>query len=289
MIQVFTDTGADMTDELIEEGVRIIPLYITFDGVNYLKQMEDIKIDEFYDRLKAPREIYPRTSLASIQDYVDAFKEELKKGNDVIYLSINSKFSSTIGAANNAKTILEDEYTDRKVIVIDSETVSYGQHFLALKAQKMAKKNSNLDEVIEMVEKIKKTAKYYFTVDSLEYLKEGGRIGKASALLGGMLNIKPILFLEDGVISPVSKVRGRNKSIEAVIELLEEKIKGLDLSKYQFTVLNADCNEDAKILKEEVEKRLGIKEINECVLGLSIGLHAGPGTVGIGLIEKPEI
>lgn len=287
MIRVFTDTGADMTDELIEEGIKIIPLYITFDGINYLKQMEEIKVEEFYERLKAPREIYPRTSLASIQDYVDAFKEELKAGNDVLYICINSRFSSTIGSANNAKNILEEEFPDRKIIVVDSETVTYGQHYLALQAHKMAQKGASLDEILEMLEKIKKTAKYYFTVDSLEYLKEGGRIGKASALLGGMLNIKPILLLEDGVINPVSKVRGRNKSLEAVIDLFAENIKDLDLSKYQITVLNADAVDEAKELKKEVEERFGINDINECVLGLSIGLHAGPGTVGIGLIEKP--
>ena len=286
MIRVFTDTGADMTDELIEEGIKIIPLYITFDGINYLKQMEEIKVEEFYERLKAPREIYPRTSLASIQDYVDAFKEELKAGNDVLYICINSRFSSTIGSANNAKNILEEEFPDRKIIVVDSETVTYGQHYLALQAHKMAQKGASLDEILEILEKIKKTAKYYFTVDSLEYLKEGGRIGKASALLGGMLNIKPILLLEDGVISPVSKVRGRNKSLEAVIDLFAENIKDLDLSKYQITVLNADAVDEAKELKKEVEERFEINDINECVLGLSIGLHAGPGTVGIGLIEK---
>lgn len=286
-IQVFTDTGADMTDELKTYGVKIVPLYITFDGKNSLKQMEDIKLEEFYKKMREPHDMHPRTSLAPIGDYVDIFTEELEKGNDVLYLCMNGKFSSTLGAAINAKQILEEEFPDRKIEIVDSKTVTYGQHYMARRAQEMADEGKSMEEIIAMIEKVQPTIKYFFTVDTLDYLRDGGRIGEGAALLGGLLNIKPILLIDsDAEVKAITKVRGRNKSLEALIEEAEKFFEGKDKSKYDISILEGDVPEEANEFRAEVEERLGVKCDGICKLGLSIGLHAGPGTMCISILEK---
>ena len=287
-IQVFTDTGADMTDELKAFGVKIVPLYITFDGKTSLKQMEEITLDDFYKRMREPHDMHPRTSLAPIGDYIDIFTDELEKGNDVLYLCMNGKFSSTLGAANNAKQMLEEEFPDRKIEVIDSKTVTYGQHYMAREAQKMADNGASMEEIVSMIKNVQESIKYFFTVETLDYLRDGGRIGGAEALLGGLLNIKPVLLIDnDAEVKAITKVRGRNKSLDAIIDEAEKFFEGKDKSKYNVTILEGDILDEAMEFKKDVEERLGITCDEVCRLGISIGLHAGPGTMGISIIEKP--
>lgn len=285
-IQVFTDTGSDMTNELIAQGIKIVPLYITFDGKESLKQMIDLDLEEFYDRMRKPHDFVPKSSLASIQDYYDIFEKELQEGNDVLYICMSGKFSSTLGAANNARDMLLEEYPDRKVVVVDCNTISYGQHYITKVAKEMIDNNKTLDEVVEVIEDIKPSVHYFFTVESLNYLKDGGRIGGGAALLGEVLNIKPVLKIEDCHIDAVGKVRGRNKSLDAILDELVKFMEGKNIDDYEFVLLEGDVPEEASEYKKEVLERLNLKDIVTCKLGISIGLHAGPGTMGLGVMKK---
>ncbi|MCQ2978762.1 MAG: DegV family protein [Clostridia bacterium] len=285
-IQVYTDTASDNLEALINEGVKIVPLYISFDGVNSLKQNVEISLPEFYERMRAPHDKHPKTSLASIQDYYDLFEEDLKDGKDVLYICMNGKMSSTLGAANNAKAMLEEDYPNSKVCVVDSTTVTYGMYHLAKIANDMAKENKSIEEIANKLDEVKPTIKYFFTVETLDYLRDGGRIGGATALLGGVLNIKPVMLIEDGEIKPISKVRGRNKSLESIKEELKKELEGKDINDYELVVLEGDIVEEANEFKNELVKELNVSDIPVCKLGISIGLHAGPGTMGLGIMHK---
>jgi len=283
-IKVFTDTGSDMIDELKEKGVGIIPLYITFDGNEYLKQMVDIDIEEFYKRLMEQHEFHPKTSLASIQDYIDAFETVLKEEKDVLYLVMNGCFSNTYGAAMNAKNILQEKYPESRIEVVDTMTVTYGQYYLTNIANDMAKSGADIDEIIKNIESKRSDIKFYFTVETLNYLKLGGRIGKVSALLGEMLNIKPVIEMHNGELLPITKVRGRKKSLACVLDKVKEEV-GSDLDSYDVTVVSAKADDELEYY-DIVKDELGMDKLGMCKLGISIGLHAGPGTLGISVIKK---
>lgn len=286
-IQIFTDTGSDLTNELKNEGVKIVPLYISFDGKKSLKQMEEITLEEFYQKMREPHEMHPKTSLASIQDYYDLFEPSLKEGKDVIYLVMNGKFSSTMGAAINAKEMLEEDYPGRRVEVVDSKAVTYGQYYLAHIANEMTKENKEIDEIVSTIERLRETVKFFFTVETLDYLRDGGRIGAAAALLGGVLNVKPVMLIEDGEIKPVSVARGRNKSLNAILDEAKKYLDGKDVSKYEIAILEGDIYDEAVEFRKIVEEELKAKDLPISKLSISIGLHAGPGTMGIGVIERP--
>ena len=286
--QIFSDSSCDLPIELIEQyNIRVIPYYITFDKETYYKEHEEISNEEFYKKLAT--KVFPKTSLPSVQDYMNAFREAIEAGQDVLCFCLTSKFSGSYQSAVNAKSILEEDYPDAKLVVVDSIQATAGEGLIVLQAARMKEAGFGMDELVEKIESIKSTARIMFTVDSLEYLQKGGRIGKVTSLAGTMLNLKPMIVLKEAELMPYSNVRGRKKALEKTLAMVEEYFEENNESydDYDFCMANATTMEETMMVQEKVEELIGRKlDYPIFQIGVTIGTYTGPGALGICFVKK---
>lgn len=288
-IQIIADSSSDIPNELLKKyNIDIIPFYVSFDEVNYFKEIEEISIQEFYNKLQSTN-IFPKTSLPSVQDYINKFTNYIKQGKNIICICISDKFSGSYQAAVNAKNIVMDEYSNANIVIINSILATSVQGLLVLEAAKMVESEMSFDEIVHNIEKLKQTATVMFTVGTLEYLQKGGRIGKVSALAGNMLNLKPMIQLKDGELYPNGTVRGRKKSLKRVIEMTSDYFEKIseDYNDYQFCITTGTAQEEAEKVKEQFEESFGIKiDYPLFNVGVTIGTYTGPDPVGVCLIKN---
>lgn len=278
-IKLFSDSSADISLKMAEDmDITIIPLYISFDGEKYYRENIDLTPEEFYNMLCQP-DAAPKTSCPPLAEFISAFEKELKKGNDVVCVCISAKLSSSYQIAMNAAEILSDSY-ENKVVVIDSIGATGSQALLVLEIARMIEDGLSLEEIKKIADEIKYTSGVYFTLDDLSFLQKGGRIGKASALLGTILNIKPILKVEDGEVVPIGKIRGRKKAVEEVLRQFSNDIT--DKDSYSICALKFEQDETA----ENFAELMDCKDVINIYLGAAIGCHTGPTPVGIAYIKK---
>ncbi|MCL2610658.1 MAG: DegV family protein [Defluviitaleaceae bacterium] len=289
MFKIISDGGCDFSKkEAKEHDITIVPFYISLDGENYLKEGVDIQKDDYFKKLLADKKLFPKTSQPSPQDYIDGMIPHLEKGSDIIILTVSSHFSGSNQSAINAAKLMEEEYPQRQIIVLDSLSVCIGQGVILREMIRM--RNDGLDtlKVKEVTEKIIKKANVYFTLDTLEYLKKGGRVGPTSALVGGILNLRPILYVEEGKVASLEKVRGKKNAFklmkEALIEALREERNNINIS-----IGHILSEEDALEFKETIESALKIKIENPITeVGATIGTHVGPGVLAFSYCKKYE-
>ncbi|HOA81477.1 MAG TPA: DegV family protein [Defluviitaleaceae bacterium] len=286
---IISDSSCDIPDSVVEEyNIKLIPYYVSFDQENYYKERFELSIKDFYDRLRNDK-VFPKTSLPSVEDYINAFTPFIKEGKGIICFCLTSKFSGSYQSAINAKNILIEEYPDAKIEVINSIQATGGQGLVVLQAAKMQKANYSMEKIVEKIETLKETARITFFVDTLEYLEKGGRIGKVSALIGGVLNFKPLIVVRNGELIPYGKIRGRKKALRKIIEMAEEIIND-DYSNYDFCIAQSDCAEEAEWLREMLEKEWNIKiEYPFFDIGTTIGTNTGPDVIGICFIKKFDV
>jgi DegV family protein with EDD domain len=287
--QIFSDSSCDIPPGLVKESnIRLIPFYVTFDKENYYKENSEISNEEFYNRL-IKGGIFPKTSLPSVHDYMDSFEESIKEGKDVMCICLTEKFSGSYQSAVNAKAILEEKYTDAKIIIIDSIQATAGQGLVVLQAAKMQRAGYSIYDNQKRLDEIKNTARIMFTVDTLEYLAKGGRIGKATSLAGTMLNLKPMIQLKDKELIPYTNIRGRKKALKKIIFMVKEYFKESeeDYMDYDFCLANATTMEETLKVGKNTEELIGM-EIQYPVfqIGVTIGTYTGPGAVGVCFIKK---
>lgn len=287
--QIISDSSCDLPEGLRKTlNIGIVPYYASFDTVHYHKELLDITPEEFYDKVKESK-VFPKTSLPPIQDYIDVFEPYIKQGRDILCICLTSKFSGSFQSANNAKSILLETYPDARIEVLDSISVTGTQGLLVYEACRMRDEGYDLDRLIETLEQQKQTTKINFTVDSLDFLQKGGRIGKASALMGTILNIKPIIVMKDGELFPSSKVRGHKKALQLILKMTREEIEA-EKEKYSVCVIRAERERQA--IAEELADELrgeGFQVMDEIwPIGITIGTHAGPTPIGICYIKKHE-
>lgn len=286
--QLFSDSSCDLPIELSEQfNVRVIPYYITFDKETYYKEHEEISNEEFYEKLL--NKVFPKTSLPSVQDYMNAFTEAIEAGNDVLCFCLTAKFSGSYQSAVNAKSILEEDYPEANIVIIDSIQATAGEGLLVLQAARMQQAGYSMEQVAEKMEEIKNTARIMFTVDSLEYLQKGGRIGKVTSLAGTMLNLKPMIVLKEAELMPYSNVRGRKKALEKMLAMVEEYFAetGESYEDYDFCLANATTMEETKMMQDKVEALIGRKvDFPIFQIGVTIGTYTGPGALGICFVKK---
>lgn len=283
--KILADSSCDLPENIKSKyNIELIPFHVSFDYEKYYKENIDISVNEFYKKIKTNDNL-PKTSLPSIQEYADAFKKHLNDGFDILCICITSKFSGSYQSAINAANILNEEYPERKIIIIDSMQVTAGQGLLVIEAAKMHNDGFKIEEVAEKINQIKLSSKIIFTVDSLNYLQKGGRIGKVSAIAGSLLSIKPIIFMKDGELIPNSKVRGRKKALSEVINIVYNDVKN-NIDNYNYTILHADCIEDALILQSKLKDKGIEPNKNLFNVGITIGSHIGPTAIGIAYIKK---
>lgn len=286
--KIISDSSCDLSDKLIKQyDISIVSYRVTLDGENYFKENVDMPVKDFYHALRT-QNVFPRTSLPPIQDYVDVFKAALDNGQDIICFNLTSKFSGSCQSAENAKNILLEDYPGAKIIVVDSMLATGPQGALVLEAARMREHGLSIEQVNENCQKLIKTSRVYLTVETLKYLQKGGRIGKVNAFVGSLLNIQPLIMLDDGELIPHSKVRGRKKAISKIIALFKADI-GDRTDDYSLMLLHTDALAEVAKLRQIVEKDFG-SEVSFSVVdvGVTIGAHIGPTVIGIGYIKKYE-
>ena len=289
MFKIISDGGCDFTQEEIKHhGVDVVPFYITFDQVTFLKEGVDITRDEYFERLISDKNLYPKTSQPNPQDYIAAYTPHLKAGRDILSLTISSKLSGSHASARIAADILKEEFPARTITIVDSQSVSIGQGLIMKEIIKMRDAGLSLQETAEGAEKVIKTTRVYFTLDTLEYLKRGGRVGPTTAFVGGILGLRPILHLEDGQVSQLDTVRGKKRALklmeEAIAHTLSDEKQNVNIAVGH--ILSPD---DAVAFKIGTEAVLDIKIANSITeIGITIGTHAGPGALGLAYCKKCE-
>lgn len=284
---VFSDSSCDLTPDMMKQfGIDFVPFYVTFDSEKYHKEHVELSTSDFYKMMKQSTAI-PKTSLPTVSDYCDAFREKLSEGRDILCLCLTQKFSGSYQSAVSAAKELETEFPERKILIIDSIQATGGQGIVVLQAARMRNDGYSIEKTKEVIEKLKQTAKIYFTVDSLEHLRRGGRIGLASSLLGGMLGIKPLIMLDKGELLPHSKCKGRKKAIAKVVSLVKED--AANPADYDYIIIHSDILEEGLAFFDDVSRQLGITPIVSLVeAGVTIGSHVGPTALGIAFIRKYE-
>ncbi|MCL2365388.1 MAG: DegV family protein [Defluviitaleaceae bacterium] len=287
LFQLISDGGCDFTaQEAAQHNVQIVPFYVTLDQQTHLKEGVDITKDEYYKRLKAEKNLYPKTAQPSPQDYIDVYTPYLQASSDIISLTISSKLSGTYNSATLAATMLKEDFPDRTIVVVDSLNASVGQGLILRDLIKMRDAGHSLAKAVEIAEKIVPTVRTYFTLESLEYLRRGGRVGPTTALVGGILGLRPILHLVDGSVEQADSVRGSKKMLKLIAEGVVDAVKD-DLHNLNIGVGHIQSLDDARTVKAHIEEALDITITNPVgEVGVTIGTHTGPGALVVTYCKK---
>ncbi len=278
---ILTDSTADLPKELVDElDIQVEPMTYIIDGKEYADQPleDDLVIKGFYRLLREGKQ--STTSQVNQLRFEDIFDAILKQGQDVLYIAFSSALSGTAEQATHAAEALQPKYPDRKIIVVDSLCASLGEGMMVYYAANMRKEGKSIDEVAEFVRSQRLHLCHWFTVDDLNHLKRGGRVSPTAALVGTMLGIKPILHVDnEGRLIPVSKVRGRRKSLDDLVERARQTI--IDPEQQTVFISHGDCEQDALYIKQQVMEKIGVKQIYINYIGPVIGSHSGQGTVAL--------
>ena len=287
MFQLISDGPCDFTnEEAKEQNVGVVPAYVTFDQENYLKEGVEIDSEDYFKRLIAEKNLRPKTAQPNPQDYVDAFEPYLKEGKDILALTISSKLSGSNASANMAAEQLREEYPNQKIHVMDSQSVTIGQGLILREMSKMRDAGYSLEDTVALAEKVRETTRIYVTIDTLEYLRRGGRVGPTTALVGGILGLRPILQVENGEVSQLDNVRGKKHAYklmeEGVVASLEDVKDDINIC-----VGHIMSEDDANDFKTRMENALDIQiNIPVAKIGAAVGTHAGPGAMGFAYCRK---
>ncbi len=276
---IITDSGCDISADLLSEwNIKSVDLTFMFEGDNKSYVNSDMPISVFYQKMLAGD--VAKTAAANIADFRDAFEVELKAGNDIIAVSLSSGISTTYNSARMAAEEMAEEYPDRKIYVVDSLCASAGFGLLLYLIQKKRSEGAGVEETFAYAEEIKGSICHWFTVDDLKYLRRGGRVSTAAALAAAVLNIKPVLHVDDeGHLINVDKVRGRKNSIRAMFD--QYKALALNPSEGMYYISHGNCREDAEYLQKLINDEFGKKADVITDIGAIIGSHSGPGTLAL--------
>ena len=291
--QIISDGSCDLPPELTaKKQIRVIPFYVSFDGTNYRKELEEIGIREFYQEMVNRKGVYPRSSLPSVQDYMDAFLPYAKAGIPMLVLCISTKLSGSMQSALSARELILEDYPDAKIRVIDTTLCTVLQGLLVLEAAAMQGRGAGFEETAERIEAIKSTGRIFFTVGNLEYLQAGGRIGRVAGIAGSLLGIRPVITMKEGEIFPSGISRSRRKTLEKTIDLLRDCLQacGGAVKKYSlaagFGYDREEAEEYRRLVVERLEGLISLEELPLYQIGATIGVHTGPYPLGLGILER---
>ena len=293
---IISDGSCDLPGELAaEKGITVVPFYVSFDDGHYLKEGVEIGIRDFYRQMVDRKGVYPKSSMPSTQDYVDAFTPYAEQGTPVICICITTKFSGSMQSALSAKEILRETWPEAEITVIDATINTVLQGLYVLEAVKLRDSGMGYRECVARLEEIKSTGRIFFTVGDMEYLKHGGRIGKVSAVAGSVLGIRPVITLKEGEIFPSGIGRGRKRTTEKAISLLLDYLEenGRAIGRYSIAIGFGYDYEEAVAFREHTLEVLrgqgydvGEGDIPIYQIGATISVHTGPYPLGFGIIEK---
>ena len=270
MVRIVTDSTADLTPEQQRAaGITVVPLNVHF-GDEVFRDHVDLSTDEFFRRLKASPQL-PRTSQPSVGAFEEAYRSLRQGGDEIVSVHLSSKVSGTY----NSALMAAQSVGEGKIDVVDSLSTSMALGFIALEGAKLARAGRDRQAVAECLRGLVPKARVICVVDTLTYLERGGRIGKARALLGSLLNVKPILQLKDGEVVPLGRARGRPQALNRLLELLER-----DGKVSQLAIMHGAAHTDAQQLRERVASSYPSVDIQLTEIGAVLGTHTGPGVIG---------
>lgn len=280
-IKIVTDSTSYIADEYIKKyDIKLVSLNVIINGVS--SREIDIENEVFYEEIKNSKEI-PKSSQPIPEEMLNTFREIVEDGDSIVGIFLSSKMSGTYSNANMIKDMILEDYPDAEIHILDSKTNCMQMGFAVIEAARTASEGKSINEVINAANHVINNSRFLFTPETLEYLKKGGRIGGAAALFGNVLQIKPILTVVNGETSVFKKVRTRKKAIEEIVKTVLEEIEAKGLG--DIVVHHINCQEDGLKLAKALENKLG-KKVEIQSIGPVIGVHVGPGSIGIAYYTK---
>lgn len=281
-IHIVADSGCDLPYSFLQERhISFLPLIVHLNETDY-EDFATIDPKQVYDAMRKGE--VAKTSQASPLKMKELFTELAKSGRPAIYVAFSSQLSGTYQTAMMIREEVLEQYPEFQLTIIDSKCASLGLGLVVIKASELAQQGMPYEQLCETVSAYCQHMEHIFTVDDLEFLARGGRISKTSAFVGGLLNIKPLLHVEDGKLIPLEKIRGRKKVLKRMIELMEER--GDDLQKQVIGISHGDDEEAALELKRMIEEKFGCTRFYISQIGGAIGAHAGPGTLALFFLNE---
>ncbi|PEM43618.1 DegV family protein [Bacillus toyonensis] len=284
-VKIITDSAADLPVELLQAyDIDLIPLRVYDEAET--EYLDGVTL-ELVTLLQKMREgaVY-RTSLPSLETFQEKFVSYAKEGNPCIYLAFSSELSGTYQSSIVIKEEVKETYADLDLEIIDTKCASLGQGLVVLEAAKMAKDGASKEDILKRVAFLMNHMEHIFTVADLQYLVRGGRLSKVAGFIGGLLNIKPILNVEEGKLVPLEKVRGKKKVLGRIVDIMEER--GKELKGQTIAMTHGDDLETAEALKALITERFGCEVFIVNTIGAAIGAHTGPGVITLFFLNEVE-
>lgn len=277
---ITTDNNSDLPESFYsEQGVGCVYLSYTMEGKTYTHETF-LPVEEFYRQMREGT--MPTTAQVNPDDARALMEPYLKEGKDLLHIAFSSGLSGSYNSCRIAAGELAEEYPERKIIVLDSLCASLGQGLLVHEAVKLRDEGKSIEEVAAWAEAHCKNIIHMFTVDDLNHLYRGGRVSKTTAVVGGMLNIKPVLHVDnEGKLVAIGKVRGRKKSLIALVDGMNERIGSYKEKCHTIFISHGDCIEDARFVEKRIRESYDIDTVVMNHVGATIGAHSGPGTVAL--------
>ncbi|MCA1059518.1 DegV family protein [Rossellomorea aquimaris] len=281
-VKLFADSASDLPAAYFNEhNIELLPLKVHIDGQDY-EDLIDIEPKTVFNKIRDGH--MPKTSQVSPDLFLKQFTQLAESNQSGIYVAFSSQLSGTYQTAVMIRDQVKEDYPQLDLTIIDSRCASLGYGLVVMKAAELLKNGGTKEEIIEEARFHSEHMEHLFTVEDLEYLAKGGRVSKASAFLGGLLNIKPLLHVEDGKLVPIEKMRGKKKLLKRILDLMSER--GENLSEQVIAISHGDDEELALEMKQLIEERFSPKEVYISIIGCAIGSHTGTGTLAIFFLNK---
>ena len=280
-IKIVTDSTSYIPEEFINKyDISVVSLNVIMNGES-IREV-DLDNETFYSKMEESTEI-PSSSQPSPDEIYNTFENIIKEGNSIVGIFISSDMSGTVSSANLIKNMLLEKYPTAHIEIVDSRSNCMQMGYVAIEAAKAAAAGKSMEEVIDVCTSVINNSRFLFTPDTLDYLKKGGRIGGASALLGTLFQIKPILTVCDGKTTVFTKVRTKKKAVDTLVTTLVNDLQGKELG--GVIVHHINCQDEGLSLAAKIKKQLGV-DVQIDTIGPIIGLHVGPGSVGVAYFTK---
>ena len=295
MYQIVTDGAWDMGSERAAAlEVEVVPFYVATDGETYLKEIEERSVREVYQFMVDHPDIYPKTAQPSVEDYLKIFEKYAARGIDIVCFCLSTKFTGSLNAAMIAKEQVLEKFSEVRIEVMDSTLATVMQGLMIQELVRFKRTGALLDAFVERAKYLRETARIFFTVENMNYLIHGGRVGKLAGVAANVLNLRPMILLKQGELFPMGLARGRAQSKKKAMKEMFQYIKehGNDPDKYAFIVgYGYDIAEGEKLRVDvcaEFAKTWPGKEVPVDIsqIGMTIGVHTGPHPIGFGMIER---
>ncbi|MBN8192477.1 DegV family protein [Bacillus sp. NTK074B] len=281
-VKLFADSASDLPAAYFKEhNIELLPLKVHIDGQDY-EDLITIEPETVFSKIR--KGYMPKTSQVSPDLFLKKFTELAESNQSGIYVAFSSQLSGTYQTAVMIRDQVKEEYPDIDLTIIDSKCASLGYGLVVMKAAELLQNGGTKEEIIQASRFNSEHMEHLFTVEDLEYLAKGGRVSKASAFLGGLLNIKPLLHVEDGKLVPIEKMRGKKKLLKRILELMEER--GEDLSNQVIAISHGDDKELALEMKQLIQEKFSPKDVYISIIGCAIGSHTGTGTLAIFFLNR---